>query len=240
MGVFLIMPLLIVGECYQITGLSGRLFVNNREIDVPDFSLEDNLGLAPTAIIVGVDEVGRGPLAGPVTVAAVFLNRIKITSDLSNKIDDSKKLSQKSRAILCKKIREVADIGIGWASIKEIDEFNILEATMLAMQRAVTSLSQEIATDPDYILIDGNKAPKLNFPSKTIVRGDEKSISIAAASIVAKSERDAFMASLSMLYPGYGWEKNFGYGTQQHLTAIEQHGITSHHRRSFKPISKYL
>ena len=234
------MPLLIAGECYQITGLSGRLFVNNREIDVPDFSLEDNLGLAPAAIIVGVDEVGRGPLAGPVTVAAVFLNRKKITSDLSNKIDDSKKLSQKTRTILCRKIKEVADIGIGWASIKEIDEFNILEATMLAMQRAVMSLSQETTADPDYILIDGNKAPKFNFPSKTIVRGDEKSISIAAASIVAKSERDAFMASLSTLYPGYGWEKNFGYGTQQHLAAIERHGITSHHRKSFKPISKYL
>ena len=207
---------------------------------MPDFSLEDNLGLGPAAIIVGVDEVGRGPLAGPVTAAAVFLNRKKITSDLSNKINDSKKLSQKSRAILCRKIKEVADIGIGWASIKEIDEFNILEATMLAMQRAVMSLSQEITADPDYILIDGNKAPKLNFPSKTIIRGDEESISIAAASIVAKSERDAFMASLSILYPGYGWEKNFGYGTQQHLAAIERHGITSHHRRSFKPISKYL
>ena len=207
---------------------------------MPDFSLEDNLGLGPAAIIVGVDEVGRGPLAGPVTAAAVFLNRKKITSDLSNKIDDSKKLSQKTRTILCSKIKEVADIGIGWASIKEIDEFNILEATMLAMQRAVMSLSQEITADLDYILIDGNTAPKLNFPSKTLVRGDEKSISIAAASIVAKSERDAFMTSLSVLYPDYGWEKNFGYGTQQHLAAIEQHGITSHHRRSFKPISKYL
>ena len=207
---------------------------------MPDFSFEDNLGLAPNAIIVGVDEVGRGPLAGPVTAAAVFLNRMKITSDLLSKIDDSKKLSQKSRAILCKKIKEVSHFGIGWASIKEIDEFNVLEATMLAMQRAVTLLSQQITLDPDYIFIDGNKVPKLKFPSKPIVRGDEKSISIAAASIVAKSERDAFMISLSMLYPGYGWEKNVGYGTRQHLAAIERYGITSHHRRSFKPIAKCL
>ena len=207
---------------------------------MPDFSLEESLGLSTSAVIVGVDEVGRGPLAGPVTAAAVFFDRQKITSDLLTKIDDSKKIAQKKRATISKQIESIAIIGIGWASSGEIDQLNILEATMLAMQRAISSLRKQIISDPDYILIDGNKVPRLDFPSKAIVRGDEKSLSIAAASIVAKSKRDAFMTSLSKLYPGYGWEKNAGYGTREHLAAIEREGITVHHRRSFKPIANYL
>ncbi|GIR52988.1 MAG: ribonuclease HII [Rhodospirillaceae bacterium] len=207
---------------------------------MPDFSLEESLGLSTSAVIVGVDEVGRGPLAGPVTAAAVFFDRQKITSDLLTKIDDSKKIAQKKRATISKQIESIAIIGIGWASSGEIDQLNILEATMLAMQRAIFSLQKQIILDPDYILIDGNKVPRLDFPSKAIVRGDEKSLSIAAASIVAKSKRDAFMTSLSKLYPGYGWEKNAGYGTREHLAAIEREGITVHHRRSFKPIANYL
>ena len=207
---------------------------------MPDFSLEESLGLSTSAVIVGVDEVGRGPLAGPVTAAAVFFDRQKITSDLLTKIGDSKKIAQKKRAAISKQIESIAIIGIGWASSGEIDQLNILEATMLAMQRAIFSLQKQIILDPDYILIDGNKVPRLDFPSKAIVRGDEKSLSIAAASIVAKSKRDAFMTSLSKLYPGYGWEKNAGYGTREHLAAIEREGITVHHRRSFKPIANYL
>ncbi len=207
---------------------------------MPDFSLEESLGLSTSAVIVGVDEVGRGPLAGPVTAAAVVVDRQKITLDLLTKIDDSKKISQKKHATISKQIESIAIIGIGWASSGEIDQLNILEATMLAMQRAISSLRKQIISDPDYILIDGNKVPRLDFPSKAIVRGDEKSLSIAAASIVAKNKRDAFMASLSKLYPGYGWEKNAGYGTGEHLAAIEREGITVHHRRSFKPIAKYL
>ena len=207
---------------------------------MPDFSLEESLGLSTSAVIVGVDEVGRGPLAGPVTAAAVFFDRQKITSDLLTKIDDSKKIAQKKRATISKQIESIAIIGIGWASSGEIDQLNILEATMLAMQRAIFSLQKQIILDPEYILIDGNKVPRLDFPSKAIVRGDEKSLSIAAASIVAKSKRDAFMTSLSKLYPGYGWEKNAGYGTREHLAAIEREGITVHHRRSFKPIANYL
>ncbi len=207
---------------------------------MPDFSLEESLGLSTSAVIVGVDEVGRGPLAGPVTAAAVVVDRQKITLDLLTKIDDSKKISQKKHATISKQIESIAIIGIGWASSGEIDQLNILEATMLAMQRAISSLRKQIISDPDYILIDGNKVPRLDFPSKAIVRGDEKSLSIAAASIVAKNKRDAFMTSLSKLYPGYGWEKNAGYGTGEHLAAIEREGITVHHRRSFKPIAKYL
>ena len=207
---------------------------------MPDFSIEESLGLSTSAVIVGVDEVGRGPLAGPVTAAAVFFDRQKITSDLLTKIDDSTKIAQKKRATISKQIESIAIIGIGWASSGEIDQLNILEATMLAMQRAIFSLQKQIILDPDYILIDGNKVPRLGFPSKAIVRGDEKSLSIAAASIVAKSKRDAFMTSLSKLYPGYGWEKNAGYGTREHLAAIEREGITVHHRRSFKPIANYL
>ena len=207
---------------------------------MPDFSLEESLGLSTSAVIVGVDEVGRGPLAGPVTAAAVFVDRQKITLDLLTKIDDSKKISQKKHATISKQIESIAIIGIGWASSGEMVQLNILEATMLAMQRAISSLRKQIISDPDYILIDGNKVPRLDFPSKAIVRGDEKSLSIAAASIVAKNKRDAFMTSLSKLYPGYGWEKNAGYGTGEHLAAIEREGITVHHRRSFKPIAKYL
>ena len=207
---------------------------------MPDFSLEESLGLSTRAVILGVDEVGRGPLAGPVTAAAVFVDRQKITLDLLTKIDDSKKIPPKQRATISKQIEGIAIIGIGWASSSEIDQLNILEATMLAMQRAIFSLRKQIILDPDYILIDGNKVPRLDFPSKAIVRGDEKSISIAAASIVAKSKRDAFMTSLSKLYPYYGWEKNAGYGTREHLAAIEREGITVHHRRSFKPIANYL
>ncbi len=207
---------------------------------MPDFSLEESLGLSTSAVIIGVDEVGRGPLAGPVTAAAVFVNRQKITLDLSTKIDDSKKIPQKKRATISKQIESMAIIGMGWASSGEIDQLNILEATMIAMQRAVLSLRKQIISDPDYILIDGNKVPSFDFPSKAIVRGDEKSLSIAAASIVAKSKRDAFMTSLSKLYPCYGWEKNAGYGTREHLVAIERNGITAHHRRSFKPIANYL
>ena len=207
---------------------------------MPDFSLEENLGLPTSAVIVGVDEVGRGPLAGPVTAAAVFVDRQKITLDLLTKIDDSKKIPRKKRATISKQIESIAIIGIGWASSGEIDQLNILEATMLAMQRAILSLRKQIILDPDYILIDGNKVPILEFPSRAIVRGDKKSLSIAAASIVAKSKRDAFMTSISKLYPCYGWEKNAGYGTREHLAAIESEGITAHHRRSFKPIAKYL
>lgn len=213
--------------------IEGRIYL-------PDFSLEESLGLSTSAVIVGVDEVGRGPLAGPVTAAAVFVDRQKITSDLLTKIDDSKKIAQNKRATISKQIESIAIIGIGWASSGEIDQLNILEATMLAMQRAISSLQKQIILDPDYILIDGNKVPRLDFPSKAIVRGDEKSLSIAAASIVAKSTRDAFMTSLSKLYPAYGWEKNAGYGTHEHLAAIEREGITVHHRRSFKPIANYL
>ena len=207
---------------------------------MPDFSLEESLGLSTSAVIIGVDEVGRGPLAGPVTAAAVFVDRQKITLDLSTKIDDSKKIPQKKRATISKQIESMAIIGMGWASSGEIDQLNILEATMIAMQRAVLSLRKQIISDPDYILIDGNKVPSFDFPSKAIVRGDEKSLSIAAASVVAKSKRDAFMTSLSKLYPCYGWEKNAGYGTREHLVAIERNGITAHHRRSFKPIANYL
>ena len=207
---------------------------------MPDFSLEESLGLSTSAVIVGVDEVGRGPLAGPVTAAAVFFDRQKITLDLSTKIDDSKKIPQKKRATISKQIEDMAITGIGWASSGEIDQLNILEATMIAMQRAVLSLRKQIILDPDYILIDGNRVPSFDFPSKAIVRGDEKSLSIAAASIVAKNKRDAFMTSISKLYPCYGWEKNAGYGTREHLAAIEREGITVHHRRSFKPITNYL
>mgnify|MGYP002395200690 CR=1 FL=1 len=183
--------------------------------------------------VVGVDEVGRGPLCGPVTAAAVWLDPTYLPQGLN----DSKRLSAKARLALCDQIRPHADIGIGHCSPAEIDELNILQATFLAMQRAIAAL----AVPPCHLLIDGNRLPKgLSCPAEAIVKGDGRSMSIAAASIIAKTARDAIMADLAKRYPGYGWERNAGYPTKCHLNAIAQLGPTAEHRRSFKPIRKIL
>lgn len=181
----------------------------------------------------GVDEAGRGPWAGPVVAAAVILPKNFITL----KIDDSKKLSKKNRELLHKYIVQNADFGIGFSSVSEIDSLNILQATFLAMRRAVDNLN----ILPEKAFIDGNATPP-NMPCVTecIVKGDSKVVSIAAASIIAKVTRDRFMTKLSHLYPGYGWEKNFGYGVKAHQEALKTLGITPEHRRSFKPIHNML
>ena len=183
--------------------------------------------------VCGVDEVGRGPWAGPVTAAAVILDPANIPAGLN----DSKKLSKARREGLYTEIMASAMVSIASASVQEIDQINILQATFLAMQRAVKSLD----ITPVFALIDGNKIPP-NLPceAQAIVKGDARSLSISAASIVAKVTRDRLMCDLSATYPGYSWETNMGYGTKAHQEGLARLGITPHHRVSFKPIHNML
>lgn len=177
-------------------------------------------------IICGVDEAGRGPLAGPVYAAAVVLEKGKTIEG----VNDSKKLSEKKRELLFDKIiNECKDYSIGTASEKEIDELNILQATFLAMKRAVDGLSVK----PDCALVDGNQIPNLDCDVTTVVKGDAKSESIAAASILAKVSRDRYMLEMAEKYPQYGFEKHKGYGTKLHYEMIEKYGICDIHRKSF-------
>ncbi|WP_456390742.1 ribonuclease HII [Profundibacter sp.] len=199
----------------------------------PDFLLEQSAMDAGHAIIAGVDEVGRGPLCGPVTAAAVILDPLNIPDGLN----DSKKLTAKRREALYEALLDCAEISIAHASVEEIDEINILRASHLAMERAVAGLTRT----PDHVLIDGNLIPRgLTLPATAVIKGDAKSLSIAAASIMAKTCRDRLMVDLAGQYPGYGWEKNAGYPTPVHLKALQDLGVTPHHRRSFKPVYKML
>ena len=184
-------------------------------------------------IIAGVDEVGRGSLIGPVYAAAVILNK-----SINQKIlKDSKSLTQEKRKLLSDYIKKNSIWAIGKASAEEIEKINILQASLLAMKRAIKNLKKK----PSYVLIDGNKIPDLNnYNLKAIVKGDQKIPSISAASIIAKVSRDQFIVTLSYKNKGYHWDKNFGYGTKQHLKAIKKLGITKHHRKNFSPISKIL
>ena len=182
-------------------------------------------------IVAGVDEVGRGSLIGPVYAAAVILNK-SINKKL---LKDSKSLTKTKREILSKYIKNNSEWAIGKASVKEIEKNNILQASLLAMKRAIIKLKKK----PALVLIDGNKLPKIkNYNLKSIIKGDQKIPSISAASIIAKVSRDKFITALSKKNKGYHWDKNFGYGTRQHLKAIKKLGITKHHRKTFSPISK--
>ena len=204
-------------------------------MNFPNFTFEDE----HDGLVCGIDEVGRGPLAGPVVAAAVILKPQARLSPSLKRINDSKKISAKIRALICKDLSEIAYIGIGSANVEEIDEHNIFHATFIAMQRAYSNLC-EATTPPTLALIDGNKSPKLVCNTKTVIKGDQKSFSIAAASIVAKTHRDALMSQLSQTHPEYGWERNAGYGTKQHIEALKRCGATPHHRKTFKPVSEVL
>ena len=183
--------------------------------------------------IAGVDEVGRGSLIGPVYAAAVILKR-KLDK---KKLKDSKKLTRKNREILEKYIKKNSYWSIGSASLKEIEKFNILNASLLAMKRAIKKLNKK----PSQILIDGNKIPKMkNYNLKCIVKGDEKIAEISAASIIAKVARDKLITKMSKKFTEYAWDKNAGYGTKLHLIAIRKFGITKHHRKTFDPIHNIL
>ena len=200
---------------------------------MPDYAVEQDAMSRGYMNVAGVDEVGRGPLCGPVTAAAVILDPNAIPDGL----DDSKKLSLKKREALFEDILNSARVGIGHATVQEIDDINILNASHLAMMRALADLGDDIG----YVLIDGNRAPRdLTLEHRCIVKGDSKSVSIAAASIVAKITRDRIMEQLDAEFPGYGWAKNAGYPTQQHQEAMLKLGVTPHHRRSFKPVHNIL
>ncbi|PKP79676.1 MAG: ribonuclease HII [Alphaproteobacteria bacterium HGW-Alphaproteobacteria-2] len=183
--------------------------------------------------VAGVDEVGRGPLAGPVTAAAVVLDPARIPAGL----DDSKRLSPARREVLATEIAACAEVSLAHASVAEIDRLNILAASHLAMLRAVAGLRRP----PDHLLIDGNRLPAgLPCTAEAVVKGDARSLSVAAASIVAKVARDAIMAVLATEFPGYGWERNAGYPSAAHREALLNLGVTPHHRRSFAPVHKIL
>ena len=189
-----------------------------------------------SGIVAGVDEAGRGSWAGPVVAAAVILPAA-VPDGLLTGLNDSKKLTAARREALLGPLKECADIGIGAASVAEIERDNILSATYTAMRRALADLDKA----PDVALIDGNRVPPgLSCTGRPVVKGDGLSLSIAAASIVAKVTRDRIMASLGARYPAFGWERNAGYGTRQHQDGLTAAGITAHHRRTYAPIAKML
>ena len=205
---------------------------------MPDFSIEQSFNQH----VIGIDEVGRGPLAGPViSCAFIFFSTSINPKDLSF-IDDSKKLTIKKRQVAMKKIIELKknkkiNFKLGMASVEEIDQHNILEATKISMRRAV----KKLALTPAQLIIDGNIDLELNdFPSRGINNGDQKSFSIAAASIIAKTHRDRYMKFLCFQFPDYDWFSNAGYGTKKHIEQIFKKGITFHHRKSFEPIKSLI
>jgi len=201
--------------------------------NVPDDSFEAAARHRGAFCIAGVDEVGRGPLAGPVTACAVRLLPGRVPPGLN----DSKALTARRREGLFDVIMDMAEVSIAHASVVEIDEMNILRASHLAMVRAL----QGLPTPPDYALIDGNLMPRdMPCAGEPIVKGDGLSISIAAASIVAKVTRDRIMVVLAQQHPGYGWDRNAGYPTKEHQLALLNLGVTAHHRRSFKPVHNIL
>ena len=203
---------------------------------MPDFAHEERARRDGYAVVAGVDEAGRGPLAGPVLAGAVILEAAALSPALRQGLDDSKKLSPAVREELFEALGREAVIGVGQADVDEIDALNILQATMLAMSRAVKGLARR----PDMALVDGNREPALDCRVRCVIGGDAKSLSIAAASIVAKVTRDRIMVNLARGHPGYGWERNAGYGTAEHLAALRRLGVTPEHRRSYAPIRNML
>ena len=200
---------------------------------MPHYIYESRLLKTMAGPVCGVDEAGRGPLAGPVVAAAVILDRARMPKGLN----DSKQLDEETREELFPRILEMAvAVGVGEASVGEIDLVNIRQATHLAMARAVRALAVPAA----FALVDGNDAPALPCKCDTLVGGDGRSLSIAAASIIAKVTRDRLMTKLHQDHPGYNWCSNKGYGTPEHYTGLRLHGVTIHHRRSFAPIREIL
>ena len=200
---------------------------------MPHYIYESRLLKTMAGPICGVDEAGRGPLAGPVVAAAVILDRRRMPKG----INDSKQLSEEDREALFPQIMDMAvAVGVGEASVGEIDLVNIRQATHLAMARAVRALS----VAAEFALVDGNDAPALPCRCDTLVDGDARSVSIAAASIIAKVTRDRMMVALHDDHPGYNWRSNKGYGTPEHYLGLKAHGVTVHHRRSFGPIRAIL
>ena len=206
---------------------------------MPSFRHEKRCAEAGAIRIAGIDEVGRGPLAGPVVAAVAVIDRVVAKRKLLRLIDDSKKLTleQREDAYAAMLDSGIVRYAVGEASVEEIDTINILQATFLAMRRALQGLAEQ----PDLVLIDGNRAPpEFGCRTETIVGGDARSYSIAAASIIAKVTRDRYMRGLAASFPGYGWETNVGYRSPEHLVALNKLGPTAHHRRSFAPVRMAL
>ncbi len=197
----------------------------------PDYSLEN----AGEGQVCGIDEVGRAPLAGPVVAACVLIPQQMRQHKLWFRMDDSKKLSRGQREELFPLIREAAPHGIGMASVEEIETLNIHHASLLAMRRAYLAMQKAFAVKARLALVDGKFSPSLPCAVQTVIKGDAKSISIAAASIVAKVTRDRLMTRLHAEHPVYGWDRNVGYPTPEHLRALSAYGVTAHHRMSFSP-----
>ena len=198
----------------------------------PTFEREAALLLAGCPAVAGVDEVGRGPLAGPVMAAAVILDPAHVPPG----IDDSKRLSAPRRERIARAIEAAALWGLGLATVEEVDRLNVRQATLLAMARAVAALPVR----PGHVLVDGLDLPNLGVPATALKGGDRLSLSVAAASIVAKVRRDRVMAEAAQHWPEYGWERNAGYGTKSHMAALHANGPTPFHRRSFRPVSQML
>lgn len=203
---------------------------------MPDLSLEAQAWLMGYHSVAGLDEAGRGPLAGPVVAAAIVFHDSTPPAFLAERLDDSKRLTAKQREALFAEIPGAADVAVGQAEVTEIDRLNILNASLLAMRRALEGLER----DADFALVDGNRMPELACPCRTVIKGDARSLSIAAASIIAKVTRDRLMDQLAEEFPDYGWQRNRGYGTPEHRAAIKRVGITPHHRISFAPINNIL
>jgi ribonuclease HII len=219
---------------------------------MPDFALETALRArlrrrhgGGDVLVIGLDEAGRGPWAGPVMAAAAWLDPQRCPAELLRGLDDSKRLSPVRRAALLEMLehsaaRGAAALGLGAAGVAEIDQINILQATLRAMARAAADLSARSGRAADAALVDGNRLPELPCPAEAVVGGDGLSLSIAAASILAKVSRDRRMAALAQDHPGYGWERNRGYGTAEHRAALARLGVTPQHRRSFRPVREVL
>ena len=214
---------------------------------VPNFSLEKEFQAryGSDVLVIGLDEAGRGPWAGPVVAGAAWLDPERCPAALRRGLDDSKRLRPARRNELLEMLedcatRGIAALGLGEAGVAEIDDANILQASLRAMARAAADLESRSGRVPQAALVDGNRLPELPCPAEAVIGGDGLSLSIAAASILAKVTRDRRMAVLARAHPGYGWERNQGYGTAEHREALARLGVTPHHRRSFRPVREAL
>lgn len=199
---------------------------------LPNFEIEEEKG----GVVAGIDEAGRGPLAGPVVAACVILNKDSYPCNLN----DSKKLNKKTRIKIFSELKETVKFGIGIVDEKIIDEINILNATKMAMKLAFDDLVNKYKIVPDFVLVDGNFTPNINTKAEFVIKGDQKSLSISAASVIAKETRDEIMFGLDRQFPQYDWKNNQAYPTKFHLEKIKEIGICKYHRKSFSPIKDFI